>query len=107
VRRSLQIPIGYGHSAVHPAAYRGAAELYDERFGFRHHYSRKTGKLLFEGIYAPKGPTCRRFWAATAARSRSPGRRHPNGRCCEASDTASLRDAIGIDEFDAVRARLE
>jgi hypothetical protein len=25
----------------------------------------------------------------------------------KASDTASLRDAIGIDEFDAVRARLE
>ena len=25
----------------------------------------------------------------------------------KAADTASLRDAIGIDEFDAVRARLE
>jgi MobA/MobL family len=45
---------GYGHSAVHAAAYRARADLTDERTGLRHDYSRKAGELLFEGIYAPK-----------------------------------------------------
>lgn len=45
---------GYGHSAVHAAAYRARADLVDERTGLKHDYSRKSGELLFEGIYAPK-----------------------------------------------------
>ena len=45
---------GYGHSAVHAAAYRARADLTDERTGLRHDYSRKADELLFEGIYAPK-----------------------------------------------------
>jgi hypothetical protein len=45
---------GFGHSAVHAAAYRGRCELTDERTGLVHDYSRKAGELLFEGIYAPK-----------------------------------------------------
>lgn len=45
---------GYGHSAVHAAAYRARDDLTDERTGLDHDYSRKAGELLFEGIYAPK-----------------------------------------------------
>jgi hypothetical protein len=45
---------GYGHSAVHAAAYRARDNLTDERTGLSHDYSRKAGELLFEGIYAPK-----------------------------------------------------
>jgi MobA/MobL family len=45
---------GYGHSAVHAAAYRARDDLTDERTGLRHDYSRKADELLFEGIYAPK-----------------------------------------------------
>jgi hypothetical protein len=45
---------GSGHSAVHAAAYRGRDNLFDERTGLKHDYSKKSGELLFEGIYAPK-----------------------------------------------------
>jgi hypothetical protein len=45
---------GAGHSAVAAAAYRSRCELVDERTGLVHDYSRKSGELLFEGIYAPK-----------------------------------------------------
>jgi MobA/MobL family len=45
---------GSGHSAVHAAAYRARDNLTDERTGLKHDYSRKSGELLFEGIYAPK-----------------------------------------------------
>jgi hypothetical protein len=45
---------GYGHSAVHAAAYRARCEITDERTGLDHDYSPKAGELLFEGIYAPK-----------------------------------------------------
>jgi MobA/MobL family len=45
---------GYGHSAVHAAAYRARDDLTDERTGLRHDYSRKAEELLFAGIYAPK-----------------------------------------------------
>lgn len=45
---------GAGHSAVHAAAYRARADLTDERTGLKHDYSRKSGDVLFSGIYAPK-----------------------------------------------------
>jgi len=45
---------GYGHSAVHAAAYRARCEIADSRTGLVHDYGRKAGELLFEGIYAPK-----------------------------------------------------
>jgi hypothetical protein len=45
---------GYGHSAVHAAAYRARCEITDSRTGLVHDYGRKAGELLFEGIYAPK-----------------------------------------------------
>jgi hypothetical protein len=45
---------GAGHSSVHAAAYRARCELEDERTGLVHDYSRKSGELLFSGIYAPK-----------------------------------------------------
>jgi hypothetical protein len=45
---------GKGHSSVAAAAYQSRSMLIDERTGERHNYSRKSGELLFEGIYAPK-----------------------------------------------------
>jgi len=45
---------GYGHSAVHAAAYRARCEIADSRTGLVHDYGRKAGELMFEGIYAPK-----------------------------------------------------
>ena len=45
---------GYGHSAVHAAAYRARDGLIDERTGLKHDYSRKADELLFAGLYAPK-----------------------------------------------------
>jgi MobA/MobL family len=45
---------GAGHSSVHAAAYRARCDLTDERTGLKHDYSRKSGELLFAGIYAPK-----------------------------------------------------
>jgi len=45
---------GAGHSAVAAAAYRARCALVDGRTGLRHDYSRKTGELLWQGIYAPK-----------------------------------------------------
>lgn len=45
---------GYGHSAVHAAAYRARCEIADSRTGLVHDYGRKADELLFEGIYAPK-----------------------------------------------------
>jgi hypothetical protein len=49
-----EISRGAGHSTVHAAAYRARCELVDERTGLVHDYGRKSGELLFEGIYAPK-----------------------------------------------------
>src|SRR4051794_34944734 len=45
---------GKGHSVVAAAAYHARCELTDERTGLKHDYSRKSGELLFSGIYAPK-----------------------------------------------------
>jgi MobA/MobL family len=43
-----------GYSSVAAAAYRARCALNDERTGTLHDYSRKSGELLWQGIYAPK-----------------------------------------------------
>jgi MobA/MobL family len=43
-----------GYSSVAAAAYRARCALTDERTGTLHDYSRKSGELLWQGIYAPK-----------------------------------------------------
>lgn len=52
--RTKPISRGSGQSAVACAAYRSGKELYDERYGKTHDYTRKE-KVELIGIYVPKG----------------------------------------------------